>query len=156
MTPEQGIKREVKRWLESHGAYWCMVQGGAFSKPGDPDIVACVKGRFVAVEAKSSSGRRSEAQEICARRVAEAGGLAVLARSAEDVERALAGAGLLRCHALRRGRRRAGECRHVGIDARYAGAGAQGDAGLPTFTPPKPLPFAFSYSERFASTIGFK
>lgn len=56
-TPEQDLKRELKRFIEAIGGYWAVVQGGPYSKPGDPDIIACIDGRFVGIEAKTDMGR---------------------------------------------------------------------------------------------------
>ncbi len=56
-TPEQLIKRDLKRFIEGIGGYWASVQGGPGSKPGDPDIIACIDGRFIGIEAKTDTGR---------------------------------------------------------------------------------------------------
>lgn len=85
MQPETEIKRKIKRCIEESGGYWCAIKGGIHAKPGDPDLVACYKGRFIAIEAKSSSGTLSEVQRTRARQIIEAGGLHILARSLDDV-----------------------------------------------------------------------
>lgn len=89
MTQESVLKKAIKARLEEQGAYWCEIKGGAHSKPGDPDIVACVNGRFLAIEAKTPDGRLSESQALRARQILASEGLWVCARSVGDVEEAL-------------------------------------------------------------------
>lgn len=89
MTPEGELKMRIRRLLEERGAFWSNVSGGAYSKPGDPDIVACFKGFYLAIEAKANSGRQSEIQKIRQSEVEAAEGRYVLARSEEDVSRIL-------------------------------------------------------------------
>lgn len=96
MPPEQEIKRALKRYIESIGGYWVLVQGGAYSKPGDPDIIACVRGRFVGIESKTATGVLSPVQRTRAKQISEAGGIHVIARNTEQLESALRDAGLLR------------------------------------------------------------
>lgn len=82
---ESSIKSEIKRYLESKGAYWSMVAGGTYSKTGDPDIIACYKGHFVAIEAKTSIGKQRELQMVREKEIKNAGGIYLLARSVDDV-----------------------------------------------------------------------
>lgn len=89
MTPEGELKKNIRRLLEERGAFWSNVSGGAYSKPGDPDIVACFLGFYLAIEAKANAGRQSEIQKVRQSEVEAAGGRYVLARSEEDVSRAL-------------------------------------------------------------------
>ena len=90
MTPEGGIKRKMRDWLSVNGIYYANVAGGAFSKPGDPDIIADVDGRFLAIEAKTKMGRQSEQQKVCQRKVEESGGMYIVARCLQDVVDAVA------------------------------------------------------------------
>lgn len=53
--------------------------------PGQPDIFACIRGRFVGIEAKTAVGRQSEKQKIWQRNLERAGGIYILARSVDDV-----------------------------------------------------------------------
>jgi len=82
---ESEIKREIKKYLESVGAFWSVVTGGGYSKPGDPDIVACFRGRYIAIEGKTPTGVQSPIQKRRMREIREAGGVYIVARSAEDV-----------------------------------------------------------------------
>lgn len=89
MTPEAELKRDIKRYLDGIGAYWCMIKGGAHSKPGDPDMVACVRGRFVGIEAKTYEGVQSPIQRLRQEQMESSGGMYILARSVDDVRDAL-------------------------------------------------------------------
>ena len=86
MTEESEIKRKIKKYLDSVGAFWSAVTGGAYSKPGDPDLIACFRGRYIAIEAKTPRGVQSPIQKRRQREIMEAGGIYILARNTEDVE----------------------------------------------------------------------
>lgn len=53
---------------------------------GMPDIVCVIRGRFVGIEVKSQTGRQRPEQRVWQERIANAGGVYVLARSWEDVQ----------------------------------------------------------------------
>ena len=52
---------------------------------GVADILACVSGRFLAIELKSDRGRLSEEQKFFLERVQIAGGFAMEARSLDEI-----------------------------------------------------------------------
>lgn len=89
MTQESILKREMKKYLQSKGAFWSMVAGGSYAKPGDPDIISCYKGKFIAIEAKTPTGRQSDWQKLRQREIEDAGGIYILARSVDDVKKIL-------------------------------------------------------------------
>ena len=84
-TPEQDIKNELKKYIEQIGGYWCAVTGGAWSKPGDPDIVACVDGRFIGIEAKTPDGRLKQDQIERKEEIEDAHGIYLVIRSKEQL-----------------------------------------------------------------------
>jgi hypothetical protein len=63
--------------------------GGLGSAPGLPDLCCCYKGRLIALELKAPKGKTSPAQDEFIRRINEAGGLALVVRSLDDVISAL-------------------------------------------------------------------
>jgi hypothetical protein len=71
------------------------------SVPGVPDIIGIHKGRMIAIELKAPKGVVSEAQQEFIDRINEAGGLAFVARSLDDV---IEGLGLQDRFLLRPGR----------------------------------------------------
>lgn len=85
MTPEGRLKKEIKALLTECGAFWSMVPEGAYAKTGDPDMIACFKGCYIAIEAKTFEGRQSDWQKLRQRQIEAANGFYVLARSTEDV-----------------------------------------------------------------------
>lgn len=60
--------------------------GGMYGTAGIPDVICCHKGRFVAFEVKTETGKATLLQEITLRRITEAGGKAVLVRSLDEVK----------------------------------------------------------------------
>ena len=89
MTPEGELKKAIKTLLDEQGAFWSMIPGGAYAKIGDPDMVVCYKGRYIAIEAKTPVGRQSNWQKLRQEQITAAGGLYILARSVEDVKEVL-------------------------------------------------------------------
>lgn len=57
--------------------------------PGSPDVLACIKGRFVGIEAKVGKDRQRKAQGDFATALRSAGGIYILARSVDDVTNTL-------------------------------------------------------------------
>ncbi|MDR2482243.1 MAG: VRR-NUC domain-containing protein [Treponema sp.] len=105
--PENEVKRTCLEYLTLQGIYAWINNTGAlpagdkrfirFGHPGSSDIIGILPGgRFLAVECKSNTGRLSEAQEEFLAAVRANGGLAVVARSYEDIAEALHGAGYIR------------------------------------------------------------
>jgi hypothetical protein len=56
---------------------------------GHPDILAIHQGRYIAIEAKTETGRQSQRQKLFQQAVERAGGVYVIARSVSDVLEAL-------------------------------------------------------------------
>ena len=65
--------------------------GGLYSKAGVSDIIACIKGRAVFIEVKTPEKRNSatKLQEIFIKSIQDAGGIAFVACSVEDVKEKL-------------------------------------------------------------------
>lgn len=90
MAEEKLFENKIKRWLHSIGVYpagfpsermeheqigwYTKIWGGGFQKSGIPDIIACVKGHFISIEVKASSGRASELQKLNTHRIRDSGG----------------------------------------------------------------------------------
>lgn len=83
---EQDIQRKIIKWLESEGYY--VVKVISASKAGIPDILACVKGYFVAIEVKTPSTKTnvSELQKYNLEKVKECGGYSMVAWNIEQVK----------------------------------------------------------------------
>lgn len=86
---ESDLKKKIKRLIEDRGGFWSAVKGGEYSKPGDPDIIACYRGYFIAIEGKSADGRPREEQEDCRAWVVDAGGIHIYAYNLDVVRATL-------------------------------------------------------------------
>ena len=83
---EKDIVNSILRYLKTiPGCFAWKTHGDAYSTSGIPDIIACIGGRFVALEVKTPSGRLSKLQEITLRRINAAGGIAREVRSLDEV-----------------------------------------------------------------------
>lgn len=90
-TPEKTYENKIKAMLKARGAwfikYW---GGGVYTRAGVPDILACYKGRFIAIEVKAEKGKPSDQQLAEIARIKAAGGVAIISRpSGFDALRAL-------------------------------------------------------------------
>lgn len=65
-----------------------------FGKKGSPDVLACIKGRFVGVECKVGKDRQRTDQVNFAAALSRAGGVYILAHSVDDVANRLRMEGL--------------------------------------------------------------
>ena len=78
MGTEKIYENKIKSYLKSIGAYFIKTHGDRFSKVGTPDILACVNGKFVAVEVKGEKGKPSELQLYHIEQIQKAGGYAII------------------------------------------------------------------------------
>jgi len=88
---ESGVQSKIIKWLESEGHYVARIIKA--SKAGTPDLLVCLKGsgRFVALEVKRPKGGVvSPLQKHHIGKIQEAGGIAAVVRSVEDVKETLA------------------------------------------------------------------
>ena len=78
MAQEKIFENKIKSYLKSIGAYFIKTHGDRFSKVGTPDIIACVNGKFVAIEVKAENGKPSELQLYHLEQIRNAGGISYL------------------------------------------------------------------------------
>ena len=62
-TPEKKVKDKVKKFLDSLGAYHFSPMTGGFGRSGVPDIIVCLKSKFIAIECKANGGKTTMLQE---------------------------------------------------------------------------------------------
>lgn len=102
---EHEVQSEIIRWLAEKKIFHYRNNSGAalaeytnkagvtskrymqFGISGAPDIVAIVKGIYVGIEVKRETTKQTEAQAVFERRVTRAGGIYILARKLEEVEK---------------------------------------------------------------------
>jgi Holliday junction resolvase len=83
--PETRIQRSIQRWLKEQGVFVFKVHGSEFMPAGLPDLVCCIRGRFVCVEVKTPTGTTSKRQAYMHRVIEEAGGVVIVATCVADV-----------------------------------------------------------------------
>lgn len=90
MAEEKTFENKIKNFLHSVGVYpaglgedkmnvpqigwYTKIWGGGYQKAGIPDLICCIKGRFIAIEVKASNGRPSELQKLNTNRIRDSGG----------------------------------------------------------------------------------
>jgi len=77
-TPEAKVKEKIKKILKEHGVYYAMPMGTGYGNSGVPDFLCCIKGRFLAIEAKAGKGIPTALQEKNLRDIKVAGGIALV------------------------------------------------------------------------------
>lgn len=76
---EKQFENKVKKYLKQLPNCWfTKIWGGGYQKAGIPDILACINGKFVAIELKSDVGKPSELQKRNVRLINEANGYGVI------------------------------------------------------------------------------
>ena len=90
-TPEKKVKDAVCKILKQRGAYYFFPVTGGFGRSGIPDIIACYKGNFVAIECKAGKNKPTALQEAEMAKINDAKGIAIWVRenSIEDVTKLL-------------------------------------------------------------------
>jgi hypothetical protein len=101
---ESDIQKVIMDWLTLHRIFHYRNNAGGmsgkhkgkpwfvkFGKVGMPDIVAVFKGRYIGIEVKGPKGFQSRVQTEFQVELEKAGGIYILARSIEDVQKAFVG-----------------------------------------------------------------
>jgi hypothetical protein len=78
VTPEAKVKAKIHSALKTQGAYAVNYIGGVHANNGTPDILACLDGRFIGIEAKAGSNKPTDLQLANLRKITESGGLALV------------------------------------------------------------------------------
>lgn len=79
MATEKQFENKIKDYLKSKGCWHVKFFANGMTRSGIPDILACVNGRFVAIEVKAENGRPSKLQLWNVEKIKEANGIAVIA-----------------------------------------------------------------------------
>ena len=89
---EKDITNKILRHLRTREKCYCFKEhGGCYGSSGIPDIICCYRGKFIAFEVKTPKGKTTVLQDINIRRINDAGGIAVVVRSLDDVRKVLKG-----------------------------------------------------------------
>ena len=84
---ESAIQAQILAYLRSIGGYAIKVITATVS--GNPDIICCLNGKFVAIEVKQLGKRPTQLQQLKLARIRECGGTAFVACSVEEVKSAI-------------------------------------------------------------------
>lgn len=83
---EKRIENSIKDWLETNNFWLIKVQGGSNNpSTGVPDILACIKGRFVGIEVKQPGEKPTKIQQYQMDQINKSGGVAFVATNLRDV-----------------------------------------------------------------------
>lgn len=87
MTKEQDIQESIMHYISSIGGLPIKFNNiGIYAKAGVSDILACIKGRFVAIEVKRPGKKPSALQAQFITAVNNIGGIAFWADNLQDVK----------------------------------------------------------------------
>ncbi len=87
---EKDIQNKIMGYINSQpGCYAVKITGGMYSKGGVSDILACVKGRYVAIEVKRPGEKPTSLQEAFLAKIMCVGGRAFVATSVSEVKERL-------------------------------------------------------------------
>ena len=78
MTPEGKVKAQCRKLLAATDAFHFMPVSNGMGRMGIPDLICCLHGRFIAIEAKAGKGRPTQLQLKSLRQIDEAGGIALV------------------------------------------------------------------------------
>ena len=84
MAREAVLQTKILKFLKDSGVYAVNQHGSAMSSKGTPDILVCVKGKFVGIETKVGNNKCSPAQILHHKRIAKAGGVVIVPYSFEE------------------------------------------------------------------------
>ena len=73
-TPEAKVKREVAQILKEYDAYYFFPPANGFGRSGIPDIIACYRGQFIAIECKAGKNTTTALQRRELLAIQDAGG----------------------------------------------------------------------------------
>lgn len=84
---EADIVKAILKYLKTvPKCFFWKEHGGMYGRAGIPDIIACIDGKFYGFEVKTEIGRPTKLQNSTMAKIRNAGGIAQVVRSVEDVK----------------------------------------------------------------------
>ena len=77
-TPEGKVKVAVVKLLHKYNAYYFFPATHGYGRSGVPDIVCCVKGKFIGIECKANGNKPTALQLKHLKDIQDCGGLALI------------------------------------------------------------------------------
>lgn len=74
IKPEKKLQDKAIRYLKDRGIYYLNLYGDGRSGKGKPDLIACIRGRFIAFELKVGANDMQDDQKIHKLRIERSGG----------------------------------------------------------------------------------
>lgn len=78
---ETDLQKKCIAYLKSHKIYYLNIHGGAWGSTGTPDLIVCIKGRFVAFELKMGDATLRPDQKMHRNRIIKNQGLHYVPRT---------------------------------------------------------------------------
>jgi hypothetical protein len=89
---EAALIQKIRKYLATvPECFFWKEHGGQYGTAGIPDLIVCYKGKFIALEAKVGKNQPTRLQAATIKQIRNAGGVAVVVRSLEDVKATFAG-----------------------------------------------------------------
>ena len=86
---ESSLQSKAIDYIRSQGGYVIKVHVSAYESQGEPDLICCYEGVFVAFELKIKGNKPSKLQELKIKQIKEAGGRAKAVYSLEEIQEEL-------------------------------------------------------------------
>lgn len=88
---ESAFQTKVLEYLKTKGGHWIKIHASSHQSAGEPDIVGCYKGLFVAFELKNpdGTGRLSKLQEVKINHIKSNAGIAIVASDMRTIQETL-------------------------------------------------------------------
>jgi len=77
-TPESKVKAAVVKLLKQYDVYYFFPATHGYGRSGVPDIVCCLRGKFLAIECKAGDNKPTALQEKEINTIRKAQGIAVV------------------------------------------------------------------------------
>lgn len=82
---ETSLQERIQKFIVKSGGYVIKQHGDMISEPGVPDLLVCYRGIFMGLEVKVDNNVPSKHQGIHCRKIWNAGGIAAIVRSVDEV-----------------------------------------------------------------------
>lgn len=84
---ESDFVRRIRRYLDSvEGCFSWKEHGGMYGTAGIPDVICCLRGKFIAFEAKVPGNKPTRLQEKTIERINGCGGIAKVVYTLDEVK----------------------------------------------------------------------
>ena len=78
LTPERKVKNKVVALLKAHSVYYFFPATYGMGRSGVPDVVCCMRGRFLGIECKAGTNKPTPLQLRELTAIQEAGGVSLV------------------------------------------------------------------------------